>query len=492
MVSIPKRVREIIGLTRTVFRQTVSYTDRTPTISIGRNDYAFWDKTRRGKTRGLEISGVFIKPVCDKITEWTFDSSPSIDSKNDKTNEKIQEWMNDNYSEIQQAYRESLSLGDSYLLVNPDGTIIALSPDTVTPMVDPKDYSKIIGWRVRNVYEDPENPGSTMVITEEFTEKRRRRIVQRKDARTKRTRVTAPTVTPRPQTFPNLIGKIPIIHIPNMNSTSEMFGRPELESALYILYMYDEVMTAAIHGNKKQGRPTPVIYGLGTPGEVDQFWEKYAKRRSRVLSDGTTEVEEYLEFDSDKFITLGGTANFKWESPGSFSQDTQNILELLFYLLVQHTEIPEYALGTSINSTEASAKTQVDPLVKLIEFKRRRVEVWLKQLIDVAMAYIALSETSLKIPERYTIRWPNLTREEGVLVLKAVQWAYSQGMLDDVEALSLSPIDVVNPEKSVKRARTDFNNRVGKTNTKSGSFEGSNESDPELDDDLEKEEQGGS
>ena len=53
-----------------------------------------------------------------------------------------------------------------------------------------------------------------------------------------------------------------------------------------------------------------------------------------------------IDFDPDQLLTLGGEAQFKYAAPGSFSGDTADTAELLFYLVVEHTELPEFILGT--------------------------------------------------------------------------------------------------------------------------------------------------
>ena len=149
----------------------------------------------------------------------------------------------------------------------------------------------------------------------------------------------------RTERFANLIGRIPVIHVANRWGADEFYGRPEGDALIPALQRYGDVIDAAIRGNIRQGRPTPVIEKMGTAEQVRKFWEKFGRRETQTLPDGSTETVDVIDFDPDQLLTLGGEAQFKYAAPGSFSGDTQTLLSVLFYLVVQHREIPGGGVG---------------------------------------------------------------------------------------------------------------------------------------------------
>lgn len=444
--KVYERLAEMIGAPHRVITRFSRINQRsTVTRDIGQADYAFWDKARRGKAKGLEISGLFLKPLENKVATWVLGRAPEVKFENEKAAEEFTDWLTRNHSYLLAAYREAVGLGDCYLVVNADLTVTVIPPDVVTPIVDERDYSKIIGWQIREVYPHPSESSKQMVITDRYTATQRTRTIFLNGAQVES------------QVFPNLIGRIPVIHIANNKGTNETFGRPEAQALITMLHEYGQVLAAALEGNKRQGRPTPVISALGDKANVNAFWARYGKTQTRTLPDGTTETTEYLEWDADQLMTLGGDATFDWKSPAPFTSDTTAILQILFYLTVQHSELPEWVFGNAIQSSKASAETQVDPFTKFIEAKQGAVNRWFLQVIEVVMAYISLFEVSATVArdDQPTIEWPALTEKDGRLTLDTLIWAQEKNLLPDAQALGLAPIDVDNPDEAVEQAREE-------------------------------------
>ncbi len=247
-------------------------------------------------------------------------------------------------------------------------------------------------------------------------------------------RVMRGGVTVRTERFDNLIGRIPVIHIANRTGADEFYGRPEGDALIPALQRYGDVIDAAIRGNIRQGRPTPVIEKMGTAEQVRKFWEKFGRRETQTLPDGTTETVDVIDFDPDQLLTLGGEAQFKYAAPGSFSGDTQTLLSVLFYLVLQHSEIPEAVWGASIPSSRASAETQMQPFVKWIEKKRGLAESWLMEVARVALAYLSVIDWRIYPETPLRIGWQPLTEQDGRLRLDTVTWAHGAGVIGDDEA----------------------------------------------------------
>lgn len=425
---------------RVVFRQTGilwhSWTD------VGKTDYAYWDKARRCRVPGLELSGTLLKPLCEKISAWTVGRPPMWTSNRKRAAEKINIWWREHLPEINRANSESLYLGDSYLVLNGDSTITIVSPDSVEPIVDPDDFQRWLGWRVTTTIENAsgKETSQTMTYVDEYTATKRTRTV---------TKAGAPVMKTE---YPNPLGVVPVIHIPNQKSADEMFGRPEGEPLLPLLIRYGGVLDAGLEGNMRQGRPTPVISKLGTAANVDAFWDLYGEIEDHTLPDGTVEQVRIIKFDPDELITLGNEAEFSYEAPGSFSTDTQNLLGILFNLFVQESELPEFILGTAIGSSKASAESQLEPFLKFVEQRRLQAMKWMKELANLLVAYFSVYEATAA-GATVEAHWRPMATADGRLTLDTTIWAWSKGFFSDEFATWMLPVNIDDPHSVTEEGR---------------------------------------
>lgn len=480
-VGIPraKALSENIDAPRDTSQFNIIFNSWQVTYDTGRTkDYGFWDKARRGAAKGLEIAGLFLKALASKKAAWVLGQAPQIKIvDNPNAESSINEWIRNNHPDVLLAMEESANLGDMYIMVNPDLSVNLIAPNVVKPVVDPKDYSRQIGWKIEQVYQNPENPMKRMSIIDTFTDKERTRTVSVGQSQGKTIR------------YRNPLGLVPLIHIPNNLHAGEKFGHPEGEAPLNALWGYNEIFSAGIEGNIKQGRPIPTFEKMGKADNVKAFLKNFATVRTQTQDDGSTRT--YYEVNFSDLVVLGETGQFEFKSPGSFSKDTEVLLGLLFYLIVQHSEIPEFIFGNAIASSKASADSQMEPFVKWIEKEQGRAEKWFKQLIDVVMAYLSLTDVSVSGNESYTMNWASLTEGDGKLTLEAVKWAYPQGLLtEEVAIQNLQRFMTIDDAQSMldklaqQREDERLENEIPFVPTAN---EEDNEPDPEPDDEIETE-----
>lgn len=400
-----------------------------PTRDFSTADYRYWDRARRAKARGLEISGLLLKPLGSKVAAWAMGKPPTWSAASAAAGSALNDWWAGHHAEILRGYEEALNLGDAYLVINADLSVTVLPPQVVEPMLDGE--GRVAGWRVTesNEYrvmshegkDSKQVSGSVTIVDEYMASERVRRVLRG-------------GVSVRTERYPNLIGRVPVIHIANRYGADEFYGRPEGDALIPALQRYGEVIDAAIRGNIRQGRPTPVIEKMGTAEQVRKFWEKFGRRETQTLLDGTTEAVDVIDFDPDQLLTLGGEAVFKYAAPGSFSGDTQTLLGVLFYLVLQHAEIPEAIWGASIPSSRASAETQMEPFIRWIEKKRGLAESWMLDAARVVLAYLAAVDWRIDAGTGLRIGWAALTEADGRLTLDTVTWAHGAGIIGDDEA----------------------------------------------------------
>lgn len=396
-----------------------------PSNDWGRSDYAFWRRACHGHAVGLELSGLLIKPLVSKVAAWTLGRPPSWKCESEVSQEALTAWWGDHHPEILRVWRSALKQGDSALVVNADLSVTLIQPDIVDPIVADDDFGNILGWRVTQTLQHPETTQRMLVIDEYYVD-RRVHTVQIDGIERSR------------QVFPNLIGRLPIVLIANHPDDGETFGHAEAEALIALFHRYGAVLEAAVEGNILQGRPTPVI-SFENVQDHDKFWELYGETERRTLPDGTTESTPTLDVDLSQLLTMVN-GEFDYKTPGNFSDDVAKLLEILFYLFLQHAELPEFVMGNAISSSKASAETQMPVFEKFIEMYQGEMGGWLKEIGAIVLAYLSLMQPGVTA-EVPGLQWKKLT-QDGRLTLDTIVWALEKGLLDRRTALMLAPVEV--------------------------------------------------
>lgn len=413
------RVRSITRRWRSSFRQ--------PTHTYARSDYDYYTRLYRGQVAGLELSGLLVKPIVSKLSSWTLGRAPRWKLESEASQEALSDWWNDAHADILSAWRGALREGDAFLVINSDLSITLLPPDSVDPIVDDDDFGNIIGWRVTQVLAHPEHSVSRrMTVEDEYYADRRIH------------RVTIGGIQRDGQTFPNLLGRIPLVHIPNQAEAGEVFGHAEAEALLPLFHKYGEVFEAAIEGNVLQGRPTPVLT-FETVEDLEKFDEENASIETQQLPNGTSQRVKSYEVDLSQLLVASG-ATFEYKSPGSFTGDTAQLLEILFYLILEHSELPEFVMGNAISSSKASAEAQMPVFEKFIEGRRAEMVSWLTEIAEIALGYLALMTPGVST-ETPALQWQPITQDER-MTLDTLIWSYTEGLIDRRTALMLAPLDI--------------------------------------------------
>jgi hypothetical protein len=441
MMARPKRrkrnivrrvISEMIGNT---MRRIVGLIDRArygSTVDQSEPNYQWYDRARRGLEAGLELSGVLMKPINSNVVKWVLGDRPQFTLDDEDAAAALNEWMDENWADVMDAMEESVSLGNCFLVINPDLSASVVSPDVVDPIVDPDDYSTVIGWRISQNFPHPTDMGKSMWVVDEYYPDVRIRTVTKAGSK--------PVVT----TFRNMIGRAPVVFIPNLKSPNELFGRPELEALVRsrkgILHRYGELLDAAIDGNIRQGRPIRTFSFDDLEG-LEAFMDTYGTRRTTTEINDKGEEETVTEFtisvDTQQGVAMaGGKVDFA--SPGSSANDTQILLAILFYLIVQHTEIPEFALGVSMDSSKASAETQLPPFIKWVERRRKKAENWMLELAEIVLGF-QRAMGQVQAVAGLGISWTKLTDDDRTLTFDVVKWALLEGLITKETALELAP-----------------------------------------------------
>ena len=163
-----------------------------------------------------------------------------------------------------------------------------------------------------------------------------------------------------------------------------------------------------------------------------------------------------LSLDLSDILTISN-AGMDYKSPGTFATDTEILLGLLFYLILEHIEIPEFVLGNAISGSKASADTQMPVFEMFIRMRQKDCAKWLLEIAKIVLRLLSITNPGIVI-EDPVIQWIKLTQNDR-LTLDAVSWAFGEGLLDERTALLLLPLDLERPEDVLRQARRDARRR---------------------------------
>jgi len=170
---------------------------------------------------------------------------------------------------------------------------------------------------------------------------------------------------------PNSWGFIPIVHFKNEPEETELYGASELEAVEPYLKAYHDVMLHAMQGSKMHSTPRLKL----KLKDVERF----------ILNNFGSQVLEQVKRGEQANVNLQGheLLIFTDEEDASFIEarsaigDAEALLKLLFYCIVDVSEVPEFAFGVHTPSSHASVKEQMPLLIRRVARKREMVtENW--------------------------------------------------------------------------------------------------------------------
>lgn len=466
-VQVKAQIAEMIGRTSHLAVNRAALTPRNTTIDYTKVDYVFWDKFRRGKQAGYELGAWFAQPAAQIIQNWVLGDGPTFSIKSDTPRDPdnphpaetaLVEFMRDNGQLVADWYYDGLTLGDGYLVVNPDATLTPVQPSQIDLYPDP------VLWRQINEVVINTDTGQAKIKDIYRPDQRIIEIVVN-EVRNSQNVVTQQR-TQQTAEFSNLIGRIPVIHFANEVQANELFGHPMFAHLLRLSAEYDDVETKSINGVKTMGNPVPVISGATDPETIRN--QNATGTETWYNEDGALEERPAIEFQLLTMLILGEGAQFDFKSPGPFTQDTERMLGILFLQMLQHLQIPEWVWGGAVNSSMASVQAQTPAFHAHIKGRRKKFEATLLELANVWLAMKALTDPSLALGEGETlvVEWPELTAQDEKFEHQKAVDAYDRGVLTDETFLASTELvedaqkEVGAAKEQAKERQDEFNQRL--------------------------------
>lgn len=443
----PSLVSEMIGR---IADLNQLYTRSTHHLSFDatRPDETFWDKFRRGKAEGFEISGLYGNAITQTLSSFELGSGVTLtlaesgdaanpDDPRTYTDRQLEGFMRDNHATLLAVEEDKLALGNQWVIVNPDGSLSVASPDTVKMEHDPLDYRRIVKVTLTARLEKA-------TVTDEYTAAERVIRIKTNDGMG-----TSETV----RRFVNLIGEIPVVHFACDPAPNELYGHPTYEPLYRVFSRIDDLVEKTGDGVELMGNPIPVFEGVDSPDDMINA-NNTQSDESYVDADGMGDTRSVLKMDRLPAVILPGKGKFTLVSPArGFTEDSLNALEMYFSLICTHTRLPEFMWGMSVEQSKASTETQLPPFIQYIQSRRIKLTPYYQRLARIWLKTRRILDPKVVV-DAVRVTYPEITLDEANVLLQKIIYARGMGGIRQVTMLDKLHL-VPDPAKEVELARQE-------------------------------------
>lgn len=460
-------IAEMVGRTEpieTMYKKVTArfgaYKDIT-TFDASRTTYALaraiffaneYSDKRTGKTYGKDylLGAPFGKPIVNIAASFALGSAPqiiendtvvdeedaptespglespgeAIELETSPTVRNVNQWLDEIYNDLWTVIRNSYRDGDAYLVMDDDGEITIMPPEDVDIITDPEDPDVIIGYDIWTSFADPKVPNDNITYVDEI--RRSYRVRMKVDKNENRTEVPGTRFEYRSAEDGGLEEReLPVVHFANEKEPRMLYGISEFQSLYYLFANYHAVLAAAIKNNIYNSGAVPVIQGVKKLKEfLDTNFDKDKDGNYRV------------KWDSDKMLIIGEGGSAQILQADGTASDADSLLNILFWLIAQNSETPEFAFGTAVRSSKASVSEQTPMLVKKSVRKQGQLSEPLRKLIDLyiqRMAVIRPEEFDAEIT--YTIDMPDILDDDLNINIQIVNTLLEKGIITEETAM---------------------------------------------------------
>lgn len=358
----------------------------------------------------------------------------------------VNQWLDENRNFIYMAVRNEFRDGDTFVVMEDDGDMIEIPPEDVDIIQNPNNPDIIDGYDIFTTIDDPEDKTGLKTITyvDEIRRVYRRRTIQ--DEAGNRTEVPGTLVEYRSLEDGGLEERdLPVVHFANEKEARSLYGVSEFQSLYFLMANYHAVLAAAIKGNIYNSSAVPVVQGV-------ENMKQFLEQNFRKDADGNY----VLKWDSDKMLVVGKGGTVQMLQANGTAADAQTLLEVLFWLIAQNSETPEFAFGTAVQSSKASVSEQTPMLVKKAIRKQGQLEEPIRKLIDLYIQRMAeLRPEEFQADTQFTIDMPDILDKDLNVNQQIVNTLLEKGIITEETALVMLNIGkyVKDLAKELKKAK---------------------------------------
>jgi hypothetical protein len=365
----------------------------------------------------------FAKPIVNIAAGFMIGSLPDIriegvdEGKKTEIETLISEFLDKNHSKLYKLFRNSMRDGDDYVQIDGDD-LKRFPPEQIDIVIN-----KITG--------ELEGFDRTVIVQEEQENGREENIKYKTEYRineptgykkTYRLQDNEKTYLPEysdtePKEYFDIVG----FH----NELEEgvmLYGNSEYQSIYYYIANYHAILAAAIKNNIYNGTSVPYLTGVGNT-------QTFMEANGEKADDGKYK----LRWDAKKLLIGPDKFDIKFASATDTSQGADKLLNLLFWLIAQNSETPEFAFGTAVRSSMASVSEQMPVLVQKVVRKQKEYTDPLLNLIKLFLMNNGVDTETLKI----NIIWKSLVDKDMKVNIEILRFLADEGIITDKSKLQI-------------------------------------------------------
>lgn len=371
-----------------------------------------------------KLGSGFAKPMIN--IKAAFMGVPEFKSEDKDAKEVLDEFSKENRSKMQNTHRNALREADCFVwITREDEKDKSLYPETETVLK----YNIIPPESIKQIIRDPvtQEPTEYVIMSQnnwetELGEKRQAKITQRIRPGSRIVEVEG-DVPPgiEPGEHPTPWDFIPIVHFKNESDVDAEFGKSDLEVIEPFMKAYHDVFMHAIKGSKMHSTPRLKLKLKDVAGFLKNNFG--VTDPAKFARQGGT-----IDLDGHELLLLANEEDAEFVEARSAIGDAKDLLQMLFYCIVDAAEIPEFIFGVHTPSSQASVKEQMPIMVKAIERKRDQMTSGWQRLARIVLAMTSQSENRSFSTYATKLSWDTIDPRDGTEVadeLKTVVEAIS-------------------------------------------------------------------
>lgn len=242
---------------------------------------------------------------------------------------------------------------------------------------------------------------------------------------------------------------IPVVEFNQSKLSFDKVGHSDMSGAIKIISVYHQLMESTINNTLYNGQPTLKFTGIQT--SPIEFVKAMYGDASLTSGDYLSTKGLYNVFGS-YYLAQGEDVN--WLLVPSTVGDTKAVLDVLFYILVQTTGVPEWALGAGMTGAWATVKQQSVPLQQKVKAKRLDMTQSLLKLNKVSyIVYNARTNGKKLNVKTFTskIIWGDIIGDDVQTKMSMIDFMVNHNYITSETAVSLlNALD--NPVEELKKA----------------------------------------
>ena len=338
-------------------------------LNSTRVDYELARQLYHNTHDDYKLGAGFAKPIINTLAG--FMGVPRFRAKDEEAQKVLDEHVSRWVSRMQRVHQLSLRDGDCFVMLANLENDDPLYPDEENKI----DFIIIPPEQVADIEEDPitRRPKAYTIKARAKWDGGQKEYTVTQKIMADRIAVIVEGDAPEGLTSeirPNPWGFIPIIHFKNEPEETELYGTSELEPIEPYLKAYHDVMLHAMQGSKMHSTPRLKL----KLRDVQAFLANNFPEALKAVQRGE---QANIDLKGHELLIFTDEDDASFIEAQSAIGDAEALLKLLFYCIVDVSEVPEFAFGVHTPSSHASVKEQMPMLIRRVARKREMVtENW--------------------------------------------------------------------------------------------------------------------